>query len=109
LNYNQTVAAVARKLRQRSRREVREVLDVLLEVWREELLRTDGYIRIDNLGKLYVEQQTMRTPGAVKQALAQKQLPAPPVLSRFYFRFHPSESLRQALVAARESEQKKSE
>jgi hypothetical protein len=102
------VAAVARKLRQRSRREVREVLDVLLEVWREELLRPEGYIRIDSLGKLYVEQQMMRVPGAVKKAMAQRRLSAPPVLTRFYFRFHPSESLRRALGVARAAEQEKS-
>ena len=109
MNYNQTVAAVARKLRQRSRHEVREMLDVLLDVWREELLRPGGYIRIDALGKLYVEQQTMRVPGAVRQTLARKQLPAPPTLTRYYFRFHPSEALRQALVVAREPEQERSQ
>jgi hypothetical protein len=102
VNYNQTVAVVARKLRQRTRREVREVLDVLLEVWREELLRPDGYIRIDALGKLYVEQQTMRVPGAVRRALAEQQRPVPPLLTRYYFRFHPSESLREALLIAHE-------
>lgn len=105
MNYNQTVAAVARKLRQRTRREVREMLDVLLDIWREELLRPDGYIRIDALGKLYVEQQTMRVPGVITRTLTHKQLPAPPTLTRYYFRFHPSESLREALVVSRDSEQ----
>jgi len=104
VNYNQTVAAVARKLRQRTRREVRETLDVLLEVWQEELLRPGGYIRIDQLGKLYVEKQTMRVPGAVRRTLAQQQRPVPSTMPRFYFRFHPSESLRQALIVAREPE-----
>ena len=97
MNYNETVSAVARKLRQSTKREVSEMLNVLLEVWREELLRPGGYICIEDLGKLYIERQTIRSTGAVYRTLSQKHRSIPETLARYYFRFHPSGSLRAAL------------
>ncbi|MHB8628400.1 MAG: hypothetical protein ACYDBJ_15205 [Aggregatilineales bacterium] len=109
MNYNETVAAVARKMRQRTKREVSEMLDVLLEVWRGELLRPGGYIRIDALGKLYVERQVIRSSGAVYRSLSQKHKPVPATLVRYYFRFHPSDTLRTALTKSCEVETKQPE
>ncbi|MHB8624620.1 MAG: hypothetical protein ACYDBJ_10680 [Aggregatilineales bacterium] len=104
MNYNETVVAVARKLRQSTKHDVSEMLKVLLEVWREELLRPGGYIRIEGVGKLYVERQIIRSSGVVYRALSQKHKPVPATLVRYYFRFHPSDSLRAALTKTCEAE-----
>ncbi len=106
MNRRETVAAVARKLRQFKQRDVSEMLDALIEVWCEELIQPEGYIRIEGLGKLYVEQQSMRTPGAVRDTMTYKRGGVPYTLKRYYFRFHPADSLRARLVAYRAEKRK---
>ena len=105
MNRSQTVAAVARRLRHLTQQDVSEVLDVLVEVWREALLQPDGYIRIGDLGKLYIEQQQMRSAGVIQARLHDRYGTAPAFLDRYYFRFRPSESLRAAVLAAREGQE----
>jgi nucleoid DNA-binding protein len=100
LNHNQTVSSVARRLRHLTKRDISEVLTVLVEVWHEALLQPDGYIRIDGLGKLYIEKQQLRSAGVIQAYLRAKHGAAPARLDRYYFRFRPSESLRAALMAA---------
>ncbi len=101
MNHSQTIAAVARKLRQFSGRDVREVYEALVEVWQEELVKPEGYIRIEGLGKLYVQQQTIRSTGVVRAQAAKQNKPAPALLTRHYFRFRPIKALRHTLVASR--------
>ncbi len=88
------------------KRDVGEMLDVLLEIWSEELTRPGGHIRIEGLGKLYVERQRIRSTGAVRAMLRSKGKPVPATLNRYYFRFRPSERLYATLVAAEEEAQK---
>ncbi len=102
VNHSQMIAAVARRLRQFSRRDVREVYEALVEVWQEELVQPDGYIRIEGLGKLYVQQQTIRSTGVVRAQAAKQNKPAPALLTRYYFRFRPVKALHRRLVASRE-------
>ena len=105
MDRNETVTAIARRLHTLRKRDVNEVLSVLLEVWTEELIRPGGYIHLDGLGKLYVEQQAIRATGVVRATLAKKHKPVPSTLNRYYFRFRPADSIHAALVAARESSQ----
>ena len=103
MNHHETVSAVARKLRQFSRRDVRQMLEVLIEVWSEELIQPGGYIRIEGLGKLYVEQQTIPITGVIKRSLESKQKATPTTLNRYYFRFRPVDPLYKKLKAYRET------
>ncbi len=102
MNRNQMVTAAARRLRGFRKRDVNEVLSVLLDIWQAELLQPGGYIHLDGLGKLYVEQQEIRSTGVVRAAFARKQRPAPDKLTRYYVRFRPADTFHTNLVAHRE-------
>jgi nucleoid DNA-binding protein len=98
MNHQETVNAVARKLRHFTRQDVRAVLEVLVEVWQEELQKPDAYVRIEGLGKLYVEQQTIAVTGAIQKMLTEKRhgdAALPATLHRYYFRFQPTDSFYQ--------------
>jgi hypothetical protein len=98
MNHQETVRAVARKLRQFTRRDVSEMLDVLIEVWSDELREPEGFVRLDGLGKLYVEQQTIAVNGAIQQVLERKQSASrtlPTTMNHYYFRFLPTDILHQ--------------
>lgn len=106
MNYDQMVNAVARRLYGKSRREVREVLDVLFDLWREELQQPDASLYIRHLGRLYVEQQQLRSSGIIQTTLQAKQgVNAPRQLARLYFRFTPTDQLRRAVLNARQGAQ----
>lgn len=105
MNSNQTATAVARRLRNLKKRDVRDVLAILTEVWREELLKPDGYIHIDGLGKLYIEQQQLRSAGFIQAQLEVKHGVVPTTIPRYYFRFRPADSLRAALLTDRNGEE----
>ncbi len=100
MNHRQCIAAVARKLRQFTQRDVSDMLEVLAEVWGEELQKPGGFIRIEGLGKLYVEQQTLHTPTAVRAAMLRKRpgQAVPPLMRRTYFRFAPARSLHRRIA-----------
>jgi len=57
-------------------------------------------VRIESLGKLYVERQTLRTPAAVRAAMLRKRpgQPIPPLMRRTYFRFAPAKSLHRRIA-----------
>ena len=97
MNQTETVNAVARKLRRFNRREVREMITVLVEIWSEELLRPDGEIRIDGLGKLYIDQQIIPASGIIKQKLEQLHGNSNTAINRYYFRFRPNASFYKKL------------
>lgn len=104
--YAETVAAVARKLYRFSKKDVAEVLDVLIEVWQEELLQPDGTLHIKGFGRLHVEEQEVSTRGAVRQLLQAKGKVVPDRVKRYYFRFQPSEKFKQQIVAYRQQKEK---
>jgi len=97
MNRSETVTAIAHRLRHLKKRDVNEVLLLLIELWTDELVRPGGYIRIDGLGKLYVEQQTIRSVGAIRDTLLDQGKPVPESLKRCYFRFRPADALRARL------------
>ncbi len=104
MNHQETVRAVARKLRHFTRRDVSEMLDVLIEVWADELREPEGFVRLDGLGKLYVEQQTVAVNGAIQQVLERKQNASntiPATMNRYYFRFQPTDTLYQKVKTFR--------
>lgn len=103
MNHRETVNAVARKLRHISRRDVSALLDVLIEVWSDELIRANGDVRIKALGKLYVEQQTIPISGVIRRSYERRRKVAPSNINRYYFRFRPTPSLYKRLKAQREA------
>jgi nucleoid DNA-binding protein len=105
MNHRQTVIAVARKLRRFSQRDVSEVLQVLSEIWSAELAQPEGFVRIEGLGKLYVQQQTLRTPGAIRATLTRKHGSVPLLMNRYYFRFQPTKTLYRTVVTEYEAGQ----
>jgi nucleoid DNA-binding protein len=83
LNHRQTIAAVARRLPHRTKREVEEVLEVLTEVWSDALVNNKQEVTLRGLGKLVIEVQTVQGAGAVKGTV-----------KRLYGRFRPAYELR---------------
>ncbi|MEQ8673724.1 MAG: HU family DNA-binding protein [Aggregatilineales bacterium] len=95
MNHRQTVQAVARRLPHLQRHTVAEVLEVVAEVWAEELAQPEGRVTLINLGKLQIEAQQMRVGGAVRDRLEAEHGIAPTTIRRLYYRFRPSGWLRQ--------------
>ncbi len=98
MNYQQSIDAVARRLYRFSRRDVAEIMEVLVEVWREELLRPEGNVHIRGLGNLYVRRQQIEASGLAKQLMEQTGQPSGVVI-RSYFRFRPTRTLKRDLAA----------
>ncbi len=98
MNTRQTVAEITRRLPDLRKRDVQEVFDVLVELWRAELARSDGAVHITGLGTLYVEVHPVRANGVVRQVLFRKYgLKAPVTLQRRSIRFRPYEALRRVM------------
>lgn len=102
MNHDEAVAAVARKLYRFTRADVAEVLDVLIELWQEELFQRDGVITINHVGRLYVDEQEVSTRGAVQQVLKAYQQPVPATIKRYYFRFQPSPTFKRRVAEYRQ-------
>jgi hypothetical protein len=76
-------------------------LEIMAELWLEELAQPGQTVTIADLGKLVVEVQTLRSAGAIRQRLQLKHgNTAPKTLKRIYVRFRPTEKLRQAIESA---------
>jgi nucleoid DNA-binding protein len=99
MNQQELVNAIARKLYRFSRRDIAEVLEVMLELWAEELTRPEGYLYLHGIGRLYVETQRIPSAGVIREALQEKHgAAAPRQLHRLYFRFRPADTLKQAVL-----------
>jgi len=94
LNHRQLLSAVARRFPDLTQRQIADVLDVLVEVWRAELAQPGGEIIIRDFGKLTVEVQHMRSAGIIRAHMGSA---APDHLTRLYFRFRPTPGLREEI------------
>ncbi len=90
MNHRQTVTEISRRLPRLKRRDVAEVLEIMTELWLEELAQPDQTVTVADLGKLTVEVQTVRSGGAVGRR----------ILKRVYLRFRPTAKFRQAIITA---------
>ncbi len=98
MNTQQMVNQIARRLPKFRKWEVQEVIDVLLEVWRQELAQPDGELHLRGLGKLYVEIHPLRANGVTRQALLRKYgSKAPEHIARRTIRFRPYDALRAVM------------
>jgi nucleoid DNA-binding protein len=90
MNHRQTVAEISKRLPRLKRRDVAEVLEVMTELWLEELAQPGQIVTVSDLGKLLVEVQTVRSGGAVGRR----------TLKRVYVRFRPTTKFRQTILTA---------
>ena len=101
MSHSQTIAEISKRLPRLKRRDVAEVLEVMAELWLDELAQPGRTVTVADLGKLVVEVQALRSAGAIQQRLQQKHgTEAPKTLKRIYVRFRPTEKLRQAIESA---------
>ena len=85
--YKEVIAHIARRLPHQQQREVREVVDLLIEVWSDELLRGNEVI-MPTIGKLNIEVQDIQAGGAlINQGR----------LQRVYGRFRPTPTLKRKI------------
>jgi nucleoid DNA-binding protein len=90
MNHRQTVTAISKRLPRLKRRDVAEVLEVMTELWLEELAQPGQTVTVADLGKLAVEVQSFRSGGAVGQR----------TVKRVYVRFRPTGRLRRVVLDA---------
>ncbi len=90
MNHRQTVSEISKRLPRLKRRDVAEVLEVMAELWLEELAQLGQTVTVADLGKLAVEVQTVRSGGAVGRR----------TLKRVYVRFRPTGKFRQVVLDA---------
>ena len=55
MNHQQLVTAIARRLPHRSKGDVTEVLEVMVEICTEQLSQPDQIVQIANLGRLSID------------------------------------------------------
>ena len=85
--HRDVIAEVARRLPHQTRRDVNEVVEVLTEVWFEELA-SGGEVSLPDIGRLSIEVQDMTAGGA---------LAAHGRLRRVYGRFRPTPQLKERI------------
>lgn len=85
--HRDVIAYIARRLPHRTRRDVAEVVEVLTEVWSEELIKGSEVI-VPDIGRLRIEVQDMRAGGVLRHQGR---------LRRVYGRFRLSANLKQRI------------
>ena len=90
MNHRQTVTEISKRLPRLKRRDVAEVLEVMAELWTQELAQPGQTVTVSDLGKLLVEVQTFRSGGAVGRR----------TVKRVYVRFRPTGKFRQHVLNA---------
>lgn len=88
MNHRQTITEISKRLPRLKRRDVAEVLEVMTELWLEELAQPGQTVTVADLGKLLVEVQRFRSGGAVGQR----------TVKRVYVRFRPTGKFRQFVL-----------
>jgi nucleoid DNA-binding protein len=85
--HRDVIAKIARRLPHRTQRDVAEVVEILTEVWSEELLNGKEII-VPDVGRLSIEVQNMQAGGALGKHGR---------LRRVYGRFRPTPNLKQQI------------
>jgi nucleoid DNA-binding protein len=85
--HRDVIAKIARRLPHRTQRDVAEVVEILTEVWSEELLKGNEVI-VPEIGRLSIEVQDMQAGGALGKHGR---------LRRVYGRFRPTPNLKQQI------------
>lgn len=91
--HRDVIAKIARQLPHRTRRDVAEVVEILLEVWSEELIEGREVV-LPGVGRLSIEVQEMQAGGA---------LVAHGRLRRVYGRFRLTPGLKAWIVEVKDA------
>jgi nucleoid DNA-binding protein len=85
--HRDVIAKIARRLPHRTQRDVAEVVEILTEVWSEELLKGSEVI-VPEIGRLSIEIQDMQAGGALGKHGR---------LRRVYGRFRPTPNMKKLI------------
>ncbi len=85
------IAEVARRLPHCTRRDLAEIVELLMEVWSQELA-SGGEVIVPGIGRLSIEIQEMRAGGVLSHHGH---------LRRVYGRFRPTQNLKERIEEAR--------
>ena len=85
--YKEVIAHIARRLPHQQRCDVREVIDLLIELWSDELMRGNEVI-VPTIGKLSIEVQDLHIGGALAHEGN---------LKRIYGRFRPTPTFKRKI------------
>jgi len=85
--HRDVIAKIARRLPHRTQRDVAEVVEILTEVWSEELLNGEEII-VPDVGRLSIEVQDMQAGGALGKHGR---------LRRVYGRFRPTPNMKKLI------------
>lgn len=85
--HKEVIAYIARRLPHQQQRDIREVIDLLMEVWSDELMNSNEVI-LPTIGKLSIEIQDMQAGGALGHHGN---------LTRVYGRFRPTPSFKHKI------------
>ena len=85
--HRDVIAKIARRLPHRTRRDVADVVEILTEVWSEELLKGSEVI-VPDIGRLSIEVQDIKAGGALSKHGR---------LQRIYGRFRPTPHLKKRI------------
>ena len=85
--YKEVIAHIARRLPHQQQRDVREVIDVLIELWSEELIQ-GSEILLPTIGKLSIEIQDLKAGEALAHVGN---------LKRVYGRFRPTPTYKRKI------------
>ena len=85
--HREVIAHIARRLPNRSQRDVREVIDLLIELWSDELTKGNE-ILLPTIGKLSIELQDLQAGGALIEQGR---------LQRVYGRFRPTPGFKRQI------------
>ena len=88
--HKEVIAHIARRLPHRSQRDVREVIDLLIELWSDELTKGNEVL-LPTIGKLSIEVQDLQAGGALAHEGN---------LKRVYGRFRPTPKLKNHIKEA---------
>ncbi len=98
MNTTELTAEIARRLPRFSRRDIREVLEVMTELCHAELGKMEGEVHLTGLGKLYTEAHWVKCAGVMRRVMRAKSGgKTPDLILRHSVRFRPSDALRVAL------------
>ena len=97
---NRIASETKKTRRQFSRDEVAHVIDIMLDIFEDQLTRPDGQIRLADLGVLEVQRRVRNgKAGQLKNIHTGEDMPTPKI--SFYIRFQPTNTLKQKLKARR--------
>lgn len=94
MRYRQIISQIARKLPDRTHQDVKEILDLLLDIWMEELSEGRA-VNIPDIGVINIEVQDMKVSETIRQRMKGD---VPDTLPRIYGRFKPTNYLKKQIM-----------